>query len=193
MNAAADYSAAKAMLTRPVPAYVSYTVHSHVKMDAIVKDKMSQIVVRTTDGKVLKGDPGGIPASIGHGSGNEPLTDPAFKPTCYDAASARLERFEGRELEAIALRGVCKSEDEGSQDFDTLYVDPETHAPVAAVSTSQGDQHVDVRLDQRFTRVGDRALPSTLYVRVHGSGLMFWLDVEVHEQYSDYRFSNTEP
>jgi hypothetical protein len=197
MNAAADYAAAKAMLTRPVPAYVSYTVHSHVKVDAIVKDTTSRIVVRTRDGKVIKGDPGAMPASIGKSTGkntgNEPVTDPAFRPGCYDASGARTTRFEDRELEAITLRGLCTSKSEGQQDFDTLYIDPKTGEPVAAVGTSQSDQHVDVRLEQRFTRVGDRALPSTLYVRVQGSGLMFWLDVDVNEQYSDFRFSNTEP
>lgn len=193
MNAAADYAAAKAMLTRPVPAYVSYTVRSHVKMDAIVKDKTNQIVVRTRDGKVLKGDPGGVPVSVGRGTGNEPLSDPAFKPSCYDAAGARIQRFEDRELEAIALHGLCTSKGKGQQDFDTLYVDPQTHEPIAVVGADSSDQHVDVRLEQRFTSVGGRALPSTLYVRVHGSGLMFWLDVEVHEEYSNYRFSNTEP
>lgn len=193
MNAAADYAAAKAMFTRPVPAYASYTVHSHVKMDAIVKDKTNRIVVRTRDGKILKGDPGGIPVSVGHDTGNEPLTDPAFKPACYEAAGARAERFAGRNVEAIALHGLCTSKDKGQQDFDTLYVDPETHEPIAVVGADTSDQHVDVRLEQHFTSVEGRALPSTLYVRVHGSGLMFWLDVEVNEQYVNYKFSNTEP
>jgi hypothetical protein len=193
MDAAADYAAAKAMLTRPLPAYVTYAVHAHVKADAIVKDTTEEIVVRTKDGKILKGHPGAVPGGAAANTGNEPVTDPAFKPRCYEAAGARLQRFEDRELEAIALRDLCKSDaDKGSKEFETLYVDPRTHEPVAATVVAP-DPHVDVRVEQRFARIGDRAMPSTLYVRVKGSGFMFWLDVEVNEQYSNYRFSNTEP
>jgi hypothetical protein len=193
MDAAPDYAAAKAMLTRPLPAYVSYSVHAHVKMDAIVKDTTEEVVVRTRDGKVLRGHPGAVPGGVAANTGNEPVSDPAFKPACYEGQSAKLQRVDDRELEAITLRDLCtKSTNQGEKDFDTLYVDPRTRVPVLAEVVSN-DPHVGVRIEQRFTRVGERAIPSTLYVRVHGTGLMFWLDVEVNEQYSNYRFSNSEP
>jgi hypothetical protein len=36
-------------------------------------------------------------------------------------------------------------------------------------------------------------MPASLYVRIHGNGFMFWLDVLVDQRYSDYRFSMTQP
>lgn len=195
MDAAADYAAAKAMLTRPLPAYVSYTARSRIKFDAIDHRGTDDIVVRTADGVVVKGK---VPASsqsvhfsTAEDSGMEPVAHPAFKPRCYEATGATLHEYAGRNLEAIALRDLCgKAKDD--KDFDTLYVDPRTHEPVAA--TASGDEdHVLLRLSQEFTRVGDHSLPSTLYVRIQGSGFMFWLDVLVDAHYSDYRFSSTPP
>jgi len=195
MDAAADYAAAKALLTRPLPAYVSYTVHSRVKFDAIVRSETSEVVVRTADGVVVKGK---VPASAqgfhfntGDDSGMEPIAHAAFKPRCYEPTGAKLREYGGKNLEAIALRDLCaKSKDD--KDFDTLYVDPATREPVAATANDD-DEHVLVRLVQQFTRVEDHALPSSLYVRVQGSGFMFWLDVLVDQHYTDYRFSATPP
>ena len=64
MDAAADYAAARAALSKTLPAYVSYTVKAHVKMDAITKDATQQVVVRTRDGKILKGNPGAVPGEL---------------------------------------------------------------------------------------------------------------------------------
>jgi hypothetical protein len=195
MDAAADYAAAKAMLSRPLPAYISYTAHAHVKFDAITHDDTRQIVVRTSDGKVLKGSvPSGVPSNMHIGNDNdsfEPAVHPAFKPACYSAKSASLQNYQGRSLEAIGLTESC-NKDPDDKDFDTLYVDPRTHEPVA-VTGSDDSQHVYVNLSQQYTRVGDNVLPSTFFVRVKGSGMMFWLDVLVDMSFSDYRFSNTEP
>jgi hypothetical protein len=192
MDAAADYAAAKAMMTRPLPAYVSFAVRSHVKFDAIVRDETSQVVVRTQDGVVVKGKvpespPNGIQIGDERDSGMEPVKHPAFKADCYEATGARMQAYHGAEREAIALRTVC-SRKKGDQDFDTLYVDSFTHEPIAAVGADD-DGHVAVQLVQQFTRVQDHALPSSLYVRIHGSGLMFWLDLLVDQHYEDYRFS----
>ena len=191
MDAAADYAAARAMLARTLPAYVSYVVRAHVKMDAIVRDQTEDVVVRTRDGKILKGNPGAVPGGFAGNTGNEPVSDPAFKPKCYEAQSAAQKSLDGRQVEAIALRYTCRGR-EGDKDFETLYVDPVTHAPVMAEG-EEADQHVDVRLEQRFTRTGTYVLPSTLYVRVRGSGFMFWLDVEVDERYTSYKFSDKDP
>jgi len=195
MDAAADYAVAKAMLTRPLPAYVSYTAHSRVKFDAIDHSETDAVVVRTSDGVVVKGKvpstSQGFHFNTGEDNGMEPVAHPAFKPSCYQAVSAKLRDYEGRNLEAITLRETC-SRSESDKDFDTLYVDPDTHEPVVATGSGD-DEHVLVRLNQEFTKVGNRALPSTFYVRVHGSGFMFWLDVLVDQRYTDYRFSSTPP
>src|SRR5579864_680798 len=112
MNAAADYAAAKAMLTRALPAYVSYVVRSHVKLDAIVRNETSNVVVRTSDGVVVKGKvpegaPGGIHLTSEGYSAMEPATHPAFKVRCYEPASARMRVYAGKNLEAISLRNLC--------------------------------------------------------------------------------------
>jgi hypothetical protein len=67
-----------------------------------------------------------------------------------------------------------------------------THRPVIATGT-ENDPGVAVRLEQRFVAAGDYVLPSSLYVRVQGSGLMSWLEVLYDRRYEDYRFSTTEP
>lgn len=202
MDAAADYAAAKAMLNRPLPAYVSYTVRSHVKFDAFVTNKTSSLTVRTADGEVVKGD---IP-DIGPGSfniggqgtkGTEPAKHPVFQARCYEPTGAEMRRYQGAgsaswsNLEAISLHSLCTKK-KGDQDFDTLYVDPRSHEPIAAVGTP-GDQTVDVRIEQTYGRTADRVMPATLYVRIHGTGFMFWLDVLVDQRYYDYRFSMTPP
>jgi len=196
MNAVADYAAAKALLTRPLPAYVSYHVRSHVKFDAIISDETSEITVRTSDGVVVKGKVPSAPRAEVHvgnerDQGMEPVRHAAFKPACYEAKSARMQSYQGRQLEALQLQDLC-SKDPGDKDFDTLYIDPRSLEPVVASGSDDSD-HVDVQLLQNFTRVEDHVLPSTLYVRVKGSGLMFWLDLLVDERYDRYRFSNVAP
>jgi hypothetical protein len=198
MDAAADYAAVKAMLTRPLPAYVSYTVRSHVKFDAILHDDTDEVTVRTSDGKIIKGRiPEGAPNAVhfsannGSGEGTEPVKGAAFRASCYEAKGATMTSYLDKPVEAIALRETC-SKNKDDKDFDTLYVDPRSHEPVAAVGTDSGD-NVDVHLAQAFSRTGDHVLPSTLYVRVKGSGLMFWLDLLVDQRYENYRFSATPP
>ena len=195
MDAAADYKAAVELLARPLPAYVSYTARSHVKFDAIVHDATSDIVVRTKDGIVIKGKGQEPPPYVQIGtekSGpDEAITAPAFVAHCYSGASARTDTYEGAQVEAISLKDSCeKSPDD--KDFDTLYVNPVTHHPIAAVGTDY-DSHVAVRLVQTFADVSDYVLPSSLYVRVKGSGLMMWLDVLYDRRYENFRFSATEP
>lgn len=195
MDAAADYAAAKALMSRTLPAYVSYAVRSHFKFDAIVRDESQTVVVRTSDGTIVKGRiPESAPRDIHIGTDStamEPVAHPAFQASCYAASGAHLRRYEGRELEAIALRETCPRE-KGDQDFDTLYVEATSHAPVAALGTNE-DGGVAVRLVQGFTLVQDRALPSSLFVSIHGSGFMAWLDLVIDQQYSAYRFTSTPP
>ena len=166
MDAAADYAAAKAMLTRPLPAYVSYTVRSHVKFDAIVRDKTSSVTVRTSDGKVVEGEvPDAAPESFNFGpqgrSGMEPVKHPGFQAHCYEATGAETKRYQGAtsgswsNLEAISLRGLCAKK-KGDQDFDTLYVDPQERMNSIAAVGTPGDQTVEVRLEQTYARTGAR-------------------------------------
>lgn len=195
MDAAADYAAARAMLARPLPAYVSYVARSHVKFDAIVRDGTQEVVVRTSDGAVIKGrdaiHPPFVQVSGEKLGGDEAVTNPAFIPHCYVATGARMDSYDGSKAEAIALRDDCaKSPDD--KDFDTLYVDPQTHRPIAATGT-EIDSPVSVRLEQGFAAAGGYVLPASLYVRVKGTGIMAWLDVLYDRRYENFRFSATEP
>jgi hypothetical protein len=193
MDATADYAAAKLALTRTLPAYVSYRVVSHAGAGPFVKDEDQTIVVRTRDGEVVRGKPPSI--QIGANSKanyNRDVVDkPPFNPACYAPASARRDTFEGRSVEAFELRQTCgRDEDDG--DFGTLFIDPQTHAPIAAIG-GKTDESVAVRVVQRYTPVAGFYMPSALDVRVKGSGWMSWLDVTAFERFSDYVFSSAAP
>jgi hypothetical protein len=201
MNAASDYAAAAAALNKPLPAYVAYTEHAHMKFDAIVRDQSSNLVVRTADGAIVKGKPPFANVNFGgHFSNDESIVKNApFRPSCYQGTSAKSATFDGREVEAIGLRGTCKDSDsdksdpnKADADFETLYVDPRTHDPVAATAIDNSDS-VAVNLIQRYARTGAYVLPSSLYVRVKGSGMMFWLDVLADMNYTNYSFSSKAP
>jgi hypothetical protein len=196
MNAAADYTSAVTALSKPLPAYVAYTEHAHMKFDAIVRDQSSNLVVRTADGAIIKGQPPFSNVNYGgrfNGS-DSILKNPPFRAACYRAVSAKSATFEGHDVEAIALHGTCKDSDseKTDTDFDTLYVDPRSHDPVAAVAADDSDS-VSVNLIQRFARTGAYVLPASLYVRVKGSGMMFWLDVLADMNYTNYSFSSKAP
>ena len=196
MNAASDYAAAAAALNKPLPAYVAYTTHAHMKFDAIVRDESSNLVVRTSDGAIVKGKrPFGNVNYGGRFNANDDIvTSPPFKPACYQAKTAKSATYEGREVEAIGLHGTCKDtgDDKSDTDFDTLYVDPRSHDPVAVVAADNSDS-VAVDLIQRYARTGAYVLPSSLYIRVKGSGIMFWLDVLANMTYTNYSFSSKAP
>jgi hypothetical protein len=196
MNAAPDYAAAAAALNKPLPAYVAYTEHAHMKFDAILRDESSNLVVRTADGTVVKGKPPFANVNYGgrfHGDASF-LKDPVFKSACYQPTTAKSATFDGREVEAIGLRSTCKDTDseKSDTDFDTLYVDPRTHDPVAVTAADNSDS-VTVNIVERYARTGAYVLPSSLYVRVKGSGIMFWLDVLADMNYTNYSFSSKAP
>jgi hypothetical protein len=195
MNADADYKAAIAYLNRPLPAYVTYHETSHAKVDAITRDNAQTLVVRTKDGKVLRGKTSSINIGSNDTYHDNVVVRPPFKPACYAATTAAPAVFDGRHVEAIGLRHTC---DSGSSpharrgDFSTLYVDPRSHLPLGAVGGIR-DAPVVVNLEQRYARFGAYVLPALLDVRVKGSGLMFWLDVAVRQEYSGYAFSDKAP
>jgi len=193
MDAVADYAAAKNALLRPLPAYVSYRVVSHAGAGPFASDQDQTIVVRTSDGRVVRGKPPSL--QIGSNSkthyDKDVVERPPFDPACYTARSAREATFEGKPAEAIALRETC-AHDKDDGDFSELYVDPRTHDPLAAVGDSTDDS-VRVRVVQRYVAVEDHFMPSALDVRVKGDGWMSWLDVTAYEHLSDYKFSNAAP
>ena len=191
MSAASDYQQAVHMLSRPLPAYVTYVQGGHLKMDAIEKSMNETVTVRTRDGKTVKGKGLDIMISADHKTTGNILTNSPFDPACYTAVSAHTLPFDGRDAEAITLKDVC-SHDKDDGDFQTLYVDPGSRQPLAAMG-GNSDQSVVVHIEQRFARVSDYVLPSLLEIRVKGSGLMFWLDVDAHIAFTGYTFSNTFP
>lgn len=191
MNAAADFEAAVRMLSRPLPAYVTYTQHAHAKIDSIVKDQTSTVTVRTSDGKIVKGK--GLEIIVGsqHSTSGSILTNSPFDIQCYAGVSAKIAPYEGRDAEQIVLHDRC-ARDKDSGDFTTLYVDPATHEPLGVVG-GKSENPVDVHLEQRWTHAGNNYVPSTLAVMVKGSGLMFWLDVVASADFSHYSFSDKAP
>jgi hypothetical protein len=189
MDATADYAAIKAILGRPLPPYVSYRDVSHAGAGPFAKDEDQTIVVRTRDGKVVRGKVPSI--QIGSHSKtnyNRDVVDkPPFEPACYAAESARTATFDGQTVEAVALRDICdRNRDSG--DFNVIYVEPRTHDPIAA-SGDNTDQSVSVRVVQGFAPFSGFFMPTSLDVRVQGSG---W-NVHAYEHLSDYKFSATKP
>jgi hypothetical protein len=201
MDAPADYSAAVSLLTRNVPAYVSYTIHAFVHV-GVDHQETDRVTVRTSDGKVVKGKRPGV---VVNGSGDTKgptVHDAVFNPKCYVATGARRAQFEGRAAEELTLRSTChdrgddddKSSDAKNQgDFTKFYVDPVSHVPLAVTGGNPDDKTVAVKIDQHFTQASGHVVPSSLHVEVKGSGFMFWLNVVVREDFSDFAFSNKAP
>ncbi len=195
MNAAVDYAAASAALTKPLPAYVSYMESAHLKFDALTRDQTANLVLRVSDGKIVKGEPISFNPIVPSSSGNDILTDPPFVPHCYDPIDARPATYAGQAVEALALRSRCHPNqhlDEDATGFDTLYVDPRSHDPVAAFA-SQTKQDMSLSLEERFVRDGAYVVPSALYAHAKGRQLMFWFDTLVQVAYSNYGFSSKAP
>jgi hypothetical protein len=192
MDAAADYAAAVRLLKAPLPAYVSYAERSYAGAGTFTKDVKQIIVVRTLDGAVVKGKPDAIQVSTGHDERVNPVSHPPFDATCYAARAASAAQWDGREVEAIDLRDMCRAKDDSETDFQTLYLDPVTHQPLAAVGEN-GDEHVTVTVEERLATFAGHALPTHLTVHLVGHGIVGFLDVHAGQDYSDYHFSDTMP
>lgn len=190
MNAAADYAAARAIFDRTLPAYVSYQVQSRATGFWFAKNDTTTLVVRTRDGKIIKGTPPDIKVGADSSYDNEVVRHAPFKLSCYRATAARAATFGGRPAEALTLEATCERGSNGG-DFDTLYLDPKTHAPLAAVG-NKNDAPVTVHLEQDYARAGAFVLPSAFDVAVKGSSFMSWLNVTAHQTYTRYSFK-TQP
>ena len=188
MSASADYAAAAAMLRKPLPAYVTFTQHTHANVfGPFMREDTETITIRTRDGKIIKGKES---MTFSGGSHGNPISEPLFVPSCYRATGAKPVTYEGVQVEAISLKLTCGSKDENG--FDTMYVDTKSRTPLGVKGrVSQSD--AAVQLEQRFARVGAYVLPSQIIVGVSGTGFLFWLNVAGDAQFSDYRFSSTPP
>ncbi len=192
MDAAADYAAARHALAKPLPAYVSYVLQSQGSFGPFFKHGDTQhVVVRTSDGKILSGKLSSVQVNADTSYSDDLVTRPPFKPACYDATSAKSVQFQGKTVEELSLVFKCR-DSEHEHGFNALYVDPDTHEPLAALD-ERTDSNVYVRLEQHFARVGTNVLPSGLDVRVKGSGFLGWLDVTAHQVYSDFVLSDSLP
>jgi hypothetical protein len=200
MDAPADYAAVTRMLTRNIPAYVTYTVHTFVHV-GVDKEETERITVRTSDGKVVKGKRPNLVLNTGKEK-SPSVHDTAFDPKCYRVTGARTAQFEGHAVEELTLRSTCHDEDDNDSSsssganqgsFTSLYVDPKSHAPIAVTGGNADDKTVSVKLEQRFMQASGHTVPASLYVAVKGSGFMFWLNVVVREQFSDFAFSDKAP
>jgi hypothetical protein len=192
MSAASDYQQAVRMLAKPLPAYVTYVQHGHAKIDAIDKTQTSEVTVRTRDGKIVKGK--GLEIVVGedkHTTGSI-LKNSPFDPACYEGVSSHPSNFDGQDASAIALKDVCKHDAKDDDDFSVIYVDAKTLVPLAVVG-GKNDPPVDVHIEERFASTGGYVLPGTVAVRVKGSGMMLWLDVDAHMDFTNYRFSDKSP
>ena len=202
MDATADYAqVVRALTATNMPAYVAYALHSAAGFDALHSHETTAIVVRTKDGKIVKGTPPKLQIDSGKNYAGDILRHPPFDPTCYRASAATRATFELQEVEAIALQPTCqrvkraaadKRDHTDDADFQTLYVEPATLRPIAVVG-GNSEEYVKAKLDQRFTVVSGYVVPSKFTVKVIGSGPMFWLNVDAGETLSDIRFSATPP
>jgi hypothetical protein len=179
------------MLVKPLPAYVSYVQRGHLKMDAIEKDLGETVTVRTSDGKTIKGEPLQIYTGTQAKVEGNVLHNTPFDGACYGPVSASAATFEGRSVEAIALKPTCTT-NKDDENFQTLYVDPQTHDPIA-VTGEKTEDAIYFRIEERFARTGEYVLPSFIMARIKGSGLLFWLDLDFHVAFTDYTFSETAP
>lgn len=166
MNATSDYDAARAALGRTLPPYVSYQVTSHATGMGFAKDDTTTIVVRTRDGKIVKGTPPTVKIGAGTSYSGDVVSQPLFDVACYRATATRRDKYDGRPAEALSLNATGTCEHDRHGDFDTLYLDPTTHAPLAAV----GNQHDDPVAVALSSATCAPALHSAVRLRRGGQG-----------------------
>lgn len=192
MTAATDYAKAEALLTRPLPAYVSYVRTGSARGIGNGNDAARTVYVRTKDGAIVSGTAGSTIQTTHYSSnGGNPVTSSPFTPKCYKPVSESPARWDGNAATAIALRDVCGGDPEDNP-FTTLYVDPATGAPVAADGTFS-ESGVSVTLTQRYGRFGAYVLPTGINANVRGHGMLFWVREYAQNAYSDYRFYDVLP
>lgn len=195
MIADSDYGRVLDLLAHQrLPAFVSY-------VDAValrgVPDEGNahgprRITVDTRTKTILEGTPSHIDTGRRASRDTNPVTAPAFDPTCYRATNETRATYNGRDAVLFTLLPTCGSHDDYI--FSALYADAQTFAPLAAtgtVSDSEGGGGAHADVEQRFAIFGGYVMPSLLSVNVKGTGIVFWLRVHVEESYTAYEFDNT--
>lgn len=196
MNAQADYQRVIDLLSKQhLAPYVSYAVNDSIR-GLHDKTNAGRVVVRVADGKIVSGkehidiEDGDDAADT---KNTNPVSHPLFDVTCYRATGEHPTTFDGSAALAIDLAPTCSSAH--SNPFTQVIVDPRSFRPLDATGTAQeGDRDarpVTLRFDQRFAAFSGRWMPAAMTVDVTGNGFMFWLQVHVHEVYSDYQFMNS--
>lgn len=197
MNVDADYARVIEQISRAhLTPYVAYVVQDTIN-GLGASESRERIVIRVQDGKVVSGH---MHTAVVEGndeiSSMNPVSRPIFDPACYRATGERPTTIDGSAEIAFTLVPTCPDKHPGDHNhpFTTLYADPGTLRPLDVNGTVTGGKNgtnVSVTMDEAFGRYGGRVMPSTMKVDVSGSGWMFWLQVHVHETYTDYEFLNS--
>ncbi len=197
MSVEADYARVIEQLSRAhLTPYVAYVVQDTVN-GLGASAARERIVIRVQDGRVVSGR---MHTSIAYDgdtiSSMNPVSKPIFDPACYRPTAERTRTLDGAAALAFTLVSTCPDKQPGEHDhpFTTLYADLGTLRPLDVNGTVEGGRdstNVTVTMDETFAQYGDRVMPSAMKVDVTGSGLMFWLQVHLHETYSNYEFLNS--
>jgi hypothetical protein len=196
MNADADYARVIEQISKvhltPYVAYVAEDTVDGFRASAT----RERIVIRVADGKVISGRMHStVMTDDGQIESMNPVSRPIFDPACYRATGEQSTTVAGAPAIAFTLANTCPDKHPGDHNhpFTTLYAQPGTLRPldVSGTITDNDSRYVSVSMDESFAEFGGRVMPSSMKVDVSGSGLMFWLQVHVHETYSDYEFMNS--
>ncbi len=195
MTAQSDYQHVLDVFSRQhLPAYVSYVDAVSIRgiPDQGDSHGPNRVTVDTRAKKIVEGKPGHLSISGKESGQTNPVTNPAFDPACYRAASDSRVTYEGKAAIRFALESTCGPREDYF--FSELYADATTFVPLAANGTvdareSLGGARADVQ--QRYGIFGGYIMPTLLTASVRGSGLVFWLHVRAEESYTSYDFENT--
>lgn len=198
MSADTDYARILDLLSKQrLPAYVAYDTRDRIN-GLGADDQRDHIVVRVRDGKIVAGSSHvSVKAdSAKYAENSNPVSNPLFDAKCYRATGERRTSFKGRDVLELTLQPTCAQAHPGDHKypFTTMYADPRSLAPIEVTGTpssSEDSKNVTVSLDQQFTEVDGRIMPSSIKVDVSGTGIMFWLQVHVDESYANYQFLNS--
>ena len=195
-TADSDYARVVSLLTKQQLApYVSYAKHDEFNGFGQHKPDDDRVVVRVSDGVIVRGNSSGVEVGNYHERSN-PVTHPAFDPACYRAKSENDTSYNGESVVKFDLEPTCRSQHKGDDDypFSTLIARADSLQPIDVQGTAPqtgDDKDVRVSLDQTFDTFAGRILPSRLNVDVVGTGWMSWLNLHVTETYTSYQFSKT--
>jgi len=184
MSADADFAKVVAALTDPRPAYVSYgeRLHGHAFIDF---DHTTHLVARTSDGHIVHGK-----EVVETDSGS--VNHQPFAARCYRAISETRMQRDGRDVIDFHIEHLDRSGCGKGSDFSNLYADPHSMHPIEVDGHSTDDK-ADAHLAEMFGDIDGHAVMTNFRVDVDGSGPVFWLHIHVMDEFTEYRFSATDP